>query len=254
MTRQGGFSLIELSIVVLILGLLLTGLSVPLSVQLENARINEAEDFLSVIEKATLGYAVVNGHLPCPATPASNGASATVAGGCTVQHGFVPGTTLGLTGSRNADGLLLDPWASPIRYSVTDSDADTDGDWDFVTPGEIADVTVAVLAPDLVICNSAAGSTATACSGPATTLVSGTPMIIYSLGSDWASFTSPDQQENVGAALGGGPSGTSYPIAADDVSVYRRKSEQAGNEYDDVMRWMPPSQLYHTLLVAGQLP
>jgi len=36
---QGGFSLVELSIVILIMGLLLGGLMMPLSVQRENARL-----------------------------------------------------------------------------------------------------------------------------------------------------------------------------------------------------------------------
>ena len=254
MQRQRGFSLVELAIVILVLGLIVGGLAMPLSAQRESKRIRDVVSNLDDIREALEGYAVTLGHLPCPATPASNGLSDIAGGACTEQHGFVPASTLGLTGLRNADNLLLDEWANPIRYSVSATDVDGDGNWDFVSPGEMSDVTIAALVPDLSICSTSVGSSPTACANAASTLSSASPALIYSMGTDWATFTSADQQENVGATLGGGASGTNYPVAADIVFVSRRMSKLSGDEFDDIVTWVAPSSLYHRMVTGGQLP
>jgi prepilin-type N-terminal cleavage/methylation domain-containing protein len=252
--RQSGFSLLELAVVLLIMGLLLAGLVMPMSARVDQQRLAGTAQQLDDIRAALVGYAIANDALPCPATPASNGRAATTAGGCTAQHGFVPAVTLALTGARNEDQLLLDAWGNPVRYSVTASDADGDGNWDFVRPGEMRGVTVATLAPDLRVCTTAAGSTATACSGNATTVATTVPALLLSMGKDWAAFTSPDQQENVGATLGGGPSGRAYPVASDIVFVARAQGAAAGDEFDDVVTWVSPAALYGQLVAAGRLP
>lgn len=254
MTRQNGFTLVELSIVILIMGLILGGLAMPLSVQRENARLKDAAEQLADVKDALSGFALANGYLPCPATPASNGTAASSGGSCTRQHGFVPASTLGLSGTRNDDNLLLDPWASPLRYSVSAADVDGDGNWDFVAPGEMRDVTVAALAPDLAVCRTAAGSSPGNCADAASTLTDTAPFVVLSLGKDWATSNGSDQQENVGASLGGGPSGSNYPIASDSVFVSRGRSLQSGNEYDDVVTWSSPLALYRDLVSGGQLP
>lgn len=254
LSRQTGFSLVELSIVLLILGLVLGGLAMPLAVQRENARIKEGEEQLRSIQLAVEGFALVNGFLPCPATPASDGYAAASGGSCTAAHGFVPATTLDLGGGRNADNLLLDPWGSPVRYSVTASDADGDGNWDFISPGEMQSVTMPALLPDLVVCSTGAGSSATACSTANVTLADQSPLVIYSLGRDWTSFSSSDQLENVGGTLGGGVSGQNYPVAADGVFVARGRSDSSGDEFDDLVIWLSANTLYRRLVEAGRLP
>jgi prepilin-type N-terminal cleavage/methylation domain-containing protein len=251
---QRGFSLVELSVVILIMGLLLGGLMMPLSMQKENARLREGEDQLLTVRAAIEGFALINGALPCPATPASAGVASLGGGGCTVQHGFVPATTLDLNGQRNDDNLLLDPWGSPIRYSVTATDANTDGRWDFVTAGELRSVTMPLLAPDLVVCSTATGSSATACATSNDTLSQGATAVIYSLGKDWSTFGSADQLENVGANLGGGASGTTYRVASDRVFVDRGRSDLTGSEFDDLLLWIPPAHLYGRLVETGHLP
>ncbi|MEL7185565.1 MAG: type II secretion system protein [Pseudomonadota bacterium] len=252
--NQQGFTMVELAIVVLVMGLLIGGLMMPLAVQRENARVRDGHEQLETARLAIEGYALVNGHLPCPATPASNGTAATAAGGCVAQHGFVPATTLDLNGNRNDDNLLLDPWGSPLRYSVTTSDADGNGSWDFVTPGEMRSVTMPVLSPELVVCSTAAGSTPTACGSANVTLADRAPAVMYSIGKDWASFSSADQVENTGATLGGGPSATNYRVASDDVFVRAGRSDLAGSEFDDLVIWIPENSLYARLVQSGQLP
>jgi prepilin-type N-terminal cleavage/methylation domain-containing protein len=252
--RQQGFSLLELAIVLVIVGLLLATLAMPLGARVEQARLAEARRQLDDVRQALVGHALAFDALPCPATPGSNGLAAATATGCTVRHGFVPAATLGLGGGRNRDNLLLDPWGNPLRYSVSASDANGDARWDFTVPGNLRAATMAALAPDLRVCSTAAGSTATSCGSAATTVATGVPAVVLSMGRDYATTTSADQLENVGATLGGGPSGTAWPVAADNVFVSRTAGEATGNEYDDSVTWVTPATLYGALVAAGRLP
>ena len=252
--HERGFSLVELSIVILIMGLIIGGIAMPLSVQRENMRLNDAVKQLEQIEQAIIGFALSNGAIPCPATPASNGLALPAGGGCARQHGFVPASTLGLAGTRNDDNLLLDPWSSAVRYSITRADADADGNWDFSVAGEMSDVALPNLLPDLAVCSTAAGTSATACADPASTLTASAPFVIHSLGKDWGTSAGADQAANLGATVSGGPSGTSYRVAGDVVFVDRSRSAQAGNEFDDVIRFGSSMVLYQQMLNAGQLP
>jgi prepilin-type N-terminal cleavage/methylation domain-containing protein len=251
---DAGFSLLELAIVLLIVGLLLGGLIMPLSARMDQQKVDTTRHQLEQIRQALVGYSLARDALPCPATPASNGLAAAAGGGCARQHGFVPAVTLGLTGARNEDQLLLDAWGSPIRYSVTNSDVNGNGSWDFIQPGDMRAVTLANLAPGLDVCTTAAGSTATACASNATTLSSTAPAVILSLGKDWATASSADQLENLGATVGGGPSGRNYPVAGDEVFVSRTPAAATGNEFDDLVTWVSPATLYGELVSAGRLP
>ncbi len=252
--RQRGFSLIELAIVLTIMGLLLAGLVMPLSARVDQQRVTTTQQQLAEIRAAIAGHALANDALPCPAIPGSNGLASTTANGCTRQHGFVPAVTLGLAGARNADQLLTDAWGNPIRYSVTNADVDGDGRWDFARPGEMRDVTIASLAPNLRVCTTTTGSSATACASNARTVTANAAAVILSMGKDWATSTSADQLENVGATLGGGPSGVNYRVAADIVFVTRTESARAGAEFDDLVTWVAPASLYGQMVAAGRLP
>jgi hypothetical protein len=78
--------------------------------------------------------------------------------------------------------------------------------------------------------------------------------VILSMGKDWATSTSADQLENVGATLGGGPSGVNYRVAADSVFVTRTESARPGAEFDDLVTWVAPASLYGQMVAAGRLP
>ena len=79
-------------------------------------------------------------------------------------------------------------------------------------------------------------------------------MIVYSLGKDWSSFSSPDQLENVGTTLGGGTSGTNYAVADNVVFVSRGRSQASGDEFDDQLLWLSANSLFRRLADAGHLP
>lgn len=243
---QHGFSLVEMAVVLVIIGLLLGGLLMPLSTQMEQDKRSRTTLLLEDIKEAILGFAVANDRLPCPATPASAGVEAPVGGGtCTAQFGFVPAVTLGLAGDINLDGLLLDAWGNPVRYSVTRAG----GSDDFTTFNAIT----LGATPDLVVCDTASGS-GTSCSA-GITLASNAPVVLYSMGKDGAMAPgSAEQLENGEATLGGGPMGINYRVSNNRVftsAVYR---DDAGNEFDDLMTWISPNILYNRMVMAGILP
>ena len=66
--RQRGFSLLEMAIVLLVIGLLLGGALIPLSVQMEKRDRDSTRQQLLDMREALIGYALVNGRLPCPDT------------------------------------------------------------------------------------------------------------------------------------------------------------------------------------------
>lgn len=238
-TGNSGFTLVEMAIVMVIVGLMLGGLMMSLSQTTENTRRSDAQIQLAEIVEALYGYAQANGRLPCPATPTSNGAEQPAGGGvCTRQHGFVPSATLGLKGAVNSDGLLLDPWNNPFRYSVTTSNTSA-----FTTVNRMQTTTMASLTPDLRVCREAA----------CVNLISSTiPVVILSMGKNWASFTSADEVANAGeTTMGGGPTGAVYRVANNKDFVSAGYNE---TNFDDIITWISPNILYTKMIAAGKLP
>ena len=65
---QQGFSVIELAVAVLILTLLLGSILVPLATQVEQRKVSDTRKALDEIREALIGFAIINGRLPCPDT------------------------------------------------------------------------------------------------------------------------------------------------------------------------------------------
>ncbi len=135
MMKNKGFTLIEIAIVLMIVTILLGYTLALFPVQQELKQYRTAEKEMAEILQSIIGFAQINGRLPCPALPDSVGIES--GGGeanCDRYGGFVPVNTLGLNGKINGDSLLLDPWGNPYRYYVTNSDffgdADSDGSLD----------------------------------------------------------------------------------------------------------------------------
>ncbi len=58
--KRAGFTLVEMAIVLVIVGLLLGGLLMPLSAQVEQRRIGETQKALDEIKEALVGFAIAN--------------------------------------------------------------------------------------------------------------------------------------------------------------------------------------------------
>lgn len=111
---KSGFTLVEMAIVLVIVGLLVSAFLTPLSAQLEQSRNAEVRRDLLEIKEALLGFAVINSQLPCPDTDGNgtdDGCPNTNATATT--GGNVPWVTL--------NTKQLDPWGRRYRYHMNNS-------------------------------------------------------------------------------------------------------------------------------------
>lgn len=122
--RAQGFSLVEMALVLLIVGLLAAVFLPATNTLLDNNRRKETRAKLEALEQAMVRFVVVNGRLPCPANgalaagspeqgleqPHPGTAACTAAG---LDNGVVPWRTLGL-----AQGDAMDAWNTMVSYRV----------------------------------------------------------------------------------------------------------------------------------------
>lgn len=286
---ESAFTIIEMAIVLLIVSILL-GYTVALfPKQQELKQYRAVEQEMDQIIAAIVGFAQVNGRLPCPAIPASVG---TEDGGgandCNNYGGFPPVNTLGLTGRLNADSLLMDPWGNPYRYYVTNNDFNGGGTGsDFVRSGDMRAVglvdsdtdTYTDLDGRYLICDGAGTNTDGTddeCDGagivfgrpfpvPGPTLYGGAPFVLVSHGRNWnEGAAAGDELENLGATLTtafapvipNGPAGTPYLLkdVSNNETNFVRRTTGFADDYDDVVKWGSPNLLFSKMIEAGQLP
>jgi type II secretion system protein G len=109
-----GFTLLEMSVVLIIIGFIVGALMAPLTAQVEKSRLSEANKDLAEIKEALLGYIVVNGFLPCPDTTGDGVADSCANTNSTVSTGGnLPWSTLGLKSN--------DPWGRPYQYRINNA-------------------------------------------------------------------------------------------------------------------------------------
>lgn len=225
--------------VLMIVGLLLGGMMIPLSAVMENRGISETKKTLEDAREALVGFAVINGRLPCPASSASNGTEKFVSGGSAAtggcanfNNGYLPAATLGIT-PTDTSGFAVDAWGNRIRYAVTSWSSNA-----FTKTNGMKSVGISTLAPDLLVCSTASANS-TSCSVSNSTLASGVPIIIFSTGAKSGAGT--DENEN-----------------ADNDKVFvshsTTSSSAANGAFDDLVIWLSPNVLINRLIQAGQLP
>ena len=259
--KQSGFTLIEIAVVLVIVGILIGSFIGTFADRIETTRRDNTKKQIEEINLAILGFAGARGRLPCPATTTSAGQEQPPGGGaCAVQHGFVPVALMGLSGAVNRDGLLIDSWGNPIRYSVTASDANA-----FTTSaaGGIQDTGMAVLTPDLVIC-SGDSTSGTDCAGGPSKLAGNAAYVVLSLGKDGNEFVTnltpnTDQGENASettVVANAAGENIAYTVANNRVFVSKSYSDIASTSgrFDDIIIWGSPYILYSWMIEAGQLP
>lgn len=231
----------ELAIVLMIVGTLMSGVLVAVSDGVTNARIADAKAQLREIEEALYGYAEAYGRLPCPATDASllPGFEDTA---CTEMHGFVPVGTLGVSGPVNEDGLLVDPWQNPLRYSLIVDEVT--GTPDFSQQNSIQ----TFFNNSTPFDNTSNTALFRVCRDVACaeTISDIVPAVIMSLGANWASYSSSDESTNAGDQNMDG-----YDIKDDYIFVSTTYSEE---NFDDQVLWLSPYVLFNRLTSAGKLP
>lgn len=274
-----GFTLVEVAIVMVIVGLLLGGLVSGFGTLQQQQKVSETNTRLADVREALLGFASANGRLPCPATSTSNGSevfctNALGACGATTTtpqghgrcsnpyNGFLPAATLNLSGSSG--GYLLDERRGDannrIRYAVSDATPST-------TP-----------------CSADAG---TRLATSSTNLFQGKDVKVASCDHDGNGAT-PDvtfwevnantlqglricedaacsivhASNAVAVLVAPGPNGVGTGANEaenynnDRLFVSRPPAETGatGGEFDDIVTWIAPTTLLSRLYQAGRLP
>lgn len=271
-----GFSLIEMAVVLFIVALLLGGLLPKVSSQIEQKHRSDTRKQLDEIQQALLGFAVINGRLPCPASSTSNGlesfCTATTPAPCGAEvipippaivpahgrcfnqyHGFVPAVTLGIT-PVDSNGYTLDGWNNRIHYAVTNDRLASV--YTFTAPNNaMASVGIANLKPDLYVCassphplNPSQLETNCGLTPPNVVLTSTAPVVIYSTGGNGNyGGSSADELANANPHTNPTPSPNSYE---DQVFV----SHDQTPTFDDIVVWMSQNILINRMVSAGKLP
>lgn len=258
LTRNAGFSIIEVAVGVGVTALILGSILVPLQTQVENRKIDETQRLLAQARDAVLGYAAATGYFPCPADGTSNGVEAvaatqhdSVTGACAATvgttngyHGFLPAATLGVA-PVDAQGYAIDAWgttANRIRYSVY-TDAGTVG-LSLIRSGGMANLGIPVLGGATLfnLCQSGTGVGAADCGSPLPAgqviLSTNAAVVIWSVGARTAA-ASVHETEN---------------LDNDRVFVNRPRSDVAASAYDDLVTWIPMTIVINRLIAANQLP
>lgn len=244
-----GFTLVEMAIVLVIVGLLLGGLLMPLSAQVEQQRIVETQKALEEIKEALIGFAITNGRLPCPA-PAATATGAALAGlepnpivavGCANAAGVLPWVTLGVSET--------DAWGNRYTYRVTREFTRTIPQTTFTgaTCPPPANPTLAAFA----LCSQ--GDVTLLSTGGGSTLSNTIPVVIISHGKNGNGAyntqgtqlplgTDVDEQDNRLTAAGTATANNNFV------------SKTPTATFDDIVIWLSPNILFNRMVTAGRLP
>jgi prepilin-type N-terminal cleavage/methylation domain-containing protein len=263
-----GFTLIEVAISLVILGLVLTGLVVSLAQQLQQSYLVNTRSTLDQANQALTAFVTANGRLPCPATVGSNGLEATTAPGqCTAAAGFLPAVTLGLP-NLDRNGLLEDGWADgsirddsgalsyprAIRYSVALL-VGTPQPYALTTAslGGATRATVgAALAANngLFVCRSSIGlaGAGNRCGGAANSLAMNAVAVIWSQGPTGNDALGNSADETQNASQLGAPGIARAFVMRDPADI----GSPVGR-FDDVVEWLAWGPVADKLMLAWQI-
>ena len=267
-----GFTLAEMAIVLLVVGLLLSSVLSTVSNQLDARNSRDMQTRIDQIKDALIGFAQANGRLPCPAdgTIATGAANAgleqftvTVAGPpsqyvCTNPNGFgvLPWATLGVPET--------DVWGRRFGYKVSpafsDSILQTTDTWG-------CGATIPIPTPNQSSFALCAQGTLTITTRTATNKtgspVQYVPLVIISYGKNgYGAYTAGGTQFTAPPAVNADE--TANATAASTTFYSREQSPQTSPcsdtaagafcEFDDMLGYIPVTLLITRMVSAGKLP
>ena len=143
----GGFTLLEMTIVVFVIGLLTAGLIGPVQVQLEARDRHKTLDYMNQASEALYGFALTQRRLPCPDTDGDGMANPPftigTGGACTKEAGFLPWAELGVApadawGNRLTYRVREKQFTWPAQNSACDGNDAATAEFDLCAQGNIA--------------------------------------------------------------------------------------------------------------------
>jgi len=258
---QDGFTLIELAVVLVILGILAGSFITTLGSRIDVTQRAETRDEMEVIKQALYGYAMSNNfvHLPCPdcrnaaciksvVNFANDGIEDRVGAVCDVDVadaiaaqlpvGNLPWQTLGLSSG--------DSWGN--RYSYWVSDSVSDGNRSFMLSQPVPPVPPWNTAWNTVQINTRIGTVATP--------ISNAIVIVMAQGKN--SYGAISTQNTLKPGV---PAANIDEVenTDDDLLFVARTQTDAGvsalvGEFDDILVWMSEYELKAKIVGAGRLP
>ena len=254
---SGGFSLVEIAIVIALLGLVLGTLVVPLAARFQAQKVEETRRELRAINEALVGFAIANGRLPCPDRDRDGVEDAPCA---QAAEGFVPWAQLGVRPTDAWGRLFHYRVAAEFTAAARLGELCNPPNGDMRTPDGVlnlcdeGDITVFTRGDDPRI--SGVQSKARMA------LASVVPAVVVSLGSNGlggtdfagnvlANPTGADERENL--LDGNGEFVSRIPTR------FREPCNDAVEalpfcEFDDLVGWVSANILFHRLVAAGILP
>ena len=210
-----GFTLTELAIVLVIVALLIGGMLVPLSTQRDIHNTSDTKKQLAEIREALLGFAIINGRLPCQSSTTDPAAAnyGLEDSPCSNNEGYLPWKTLGV--------MEVDAWGSQ-RSAATDPFS---GYWRYrVVTAYTTAFTLAAPPSSSLLVQDASGNALTS-SAP-----DGPVALIYSTGPD---LVANGQNATIDATYQAGERSPSF---------------------DDTLVWIGRPILFNRLVTARKLP
>ena len=257
-----GFTLIELAMVLFILALLLGSFLSPLATSIEQRNRQETIEKLEEIRESLMGYALVNGHFPCPDCPDNATGNCNVVetalGATAINDGIEEGTddpvvtasndrssgnfNLCATEEGNLPWVTLDvsendSWGNHFVYRVTNNFADSGATVDDGT-GSCTNSTSGVS----FCLESAADSDIDIDDEAGNSVAEDVPVVVVSLGNNsadaFASLSVAEQENQDG----------------DTTFVSTDYIQATGSEFDDILIWISPPTLMYQMVRAERLP
>ncbi len=250
--QQKGFTLVEMAMVLLIVALLLGGMLVPLSAQMEQRNISDTQKALSEIKEAIIGYALANGQLPCPAIAtiptgqANAGIAQTPPCTGTNSSGVLPWATLGVSET--------DAWGNRYTYRVTPEFADAISANTYGYDIAFSCVSTHICTPpsnplnaSFALCSCGTLNVLSAAT-VGTTVAGNVPAVIISHGKNGAGAYTPQGTQ---LAVGSNADEQENSDGSADTTYVTHTPTPT---FDDLVVWISPNILLNRMVVAGKLP
>jgi type II secretory pathway pseudopilin PulG len=237
-----------MAIVLVIVGLLLGGVLVPLSAQIDAASASANQKAMTEIRDALIGFAIANGRLPCPAlavTPSGTGTAGlepapVLPGGCAYAAGVLPWATLGVGDT--------DVWGRRYTYRIAPEFTRTVPQTSFNSG---CAPTIIPQYAAFALCSQ--GNITVLANAGGTSLASNVPAILISHGKNGnGAYTSQGAQLAVGADAD--EKDNQLTSSGTNTANNSFVNKTTTTTYDDFVMWVPVNILYNRMIAAGKLP